>query len=200
VRVLVDDGFRQVTATSKVFRAAGAAPTVRITSPVGGVRQPVDATLLLVGSAFDDRGAPITGRNLRWMRGRRLIGTGSPTSASGLGAGTQRIVLLARDGAGRVGRASVAVTLRAARPLFLRLSAPKSVRSNARSLRLKVSASLASRLVIRGKGLATQRFSVGRKARSLRLRIPRGKAKLTLKLALRAGGLSQPATLSVRRQ
>jgi hypothetical protein len=73
----------------------------------------------------------LTGRQLRWMLGR-LLGTGAQITLTGLPAGTRRIDLFARDSAGRLGRASLTVRLKAARPLFLTLSAP-SARSHRRN-------------------------------------------------------------------
>lgn len=187
VRVNVRDGFDQTTSTSPVFRAHGARPVVRITSPGDGVRQPNDATLLLSGQAFDDRGRAITGRRLRWLAGRRLLGTGAEISVAGLPATTRRIVLEARDRAGRIGRDVVRVHLAAARPLLLKVSAPQRAARTQRSLRIRVASSIAARLVVRGAGVRTQRFAVSRSPRSLRIAIPRGRKPLVLRLALRGG-------------
>lgn len=199
VRVTVNDGFREATATSKAFRAPGAAPTVSITSPQSGLRQPSDATLLLAGSAFDDTGAALTGKRLRWLAGRRVLGTGAQIAVAGLPVGTRQVTLEARDGAGRRGRATVRVVLGASRPLFLRLSAPKAVLRTARTLVLRISSSLPARLAIGGKGIRTQVFATGRATRALRVSIPRGKAALNLKLALRAGGPAAPVTPAIVR-
>lgn len=195
LRVTVNDGFRATSATSKAFRSPGARPEVRIISPLAGAAQPVDAALVLRGEAFDDRGRPITGRRLVWRAGRRVLGRGESTSALGLPPGARRIVLVARDAAGRKGRASVRLRMKGASPILLQLKAPKAISRKARRLTLKVAASLPSRLTVRG-----QRFKVGRKARNVRVRVPRGRKALKLKATLNAGGRRSVTPLVVKRR
>ena len=199
VRVTVNDGFRQTSAASPRFRSPGAPPVVKILSHAGTLKQPDDAPLVLSGQAADDRATPLTGRRLRWMLGRRVLGTGERITATGLPAGRQRIDLLARDSVGRTSRDSVVVVLSAARPLFLTLSGPHAVKRTARTLRLKISSSLQATLVVRAAGLRTQRFAVGRKARTLTLRIPKGTRALNLRLSLTAGKRVSATSLSVAR-
>jgi hypothetical protein len=201
VEVTVNDGFRSATARSRLFGAPGAAPTVTILSPARGARSPDDAPLLLSGQAFDDAGKLLGGKRLRWFLGARLLGTGAQISPTALPAGRRRVVLVARDRFGRTGRASVLVTLRAARPLFLVLSAPKRVKPSARSMKLKVRSSLDAQLGVRtaARGKA-QRFAVSRRLRTLRIRISKGSKSLELHLALSAGGLTRTATVSVPRR
>jgi hypothetical protein len=153
---------------------------------------------VLSGQAFDDRGDALTGKRLRWRTGRRLLGKGEDITATGLRAGRHRIDLLARDGAGRTSRASIVVQLTAARPLFLTLTVPKAVKRTARSLRLKLASSLPAKLAVRG-GRGTQSFKVGRRARTLTVRIARGTKPLKLRLSLRAGKLVSSRSLSVAR-
>jgi hypothetical protein len=200
LRVTVNDGFREATASTATFRSAGAPPVVKILSPTRRLKQPVDAPLVLSGQAFDDRGNALTGRRLHWRTGRRLLGTGQGITVTGLRAGRHRIDLFARDGAGRTSPASVVVTLSGARPLFLTLTVSKTVKRSARSLRLKLASSLPAKLSVRIAGQRTQRFSVGRKARTLTLRIPRGTKPLKLALSLRAGTLVSSRSLSVKRR
>src|SRR5207302_2944857 len=117
-------------------------PSVSILLPAHGFRQPNDAPLFLSGQAFDDRLRMLTGRHLRWMLGRRLLGTGAQITVTGLPAGRRRIELIATDAAGRRGRASLYVGLRAARPLFLVLATRHTARRTARTLRLRIASSL----------------------------------------------------------
>ncbi len=166
VRVTVNDGFRQASDSSPRFRSPGASPVVTILSPARRLKQPNDAPLVLSGQASDDRARALTGRRLRWLLGKRVLGTGERISAAGLPAGRHRIDLLARDSAGRTSRASVVVVLTAARPLFLTLSGPSAVKRTARSLRLKVTSSLPATLVVRATGLRTQSFTVSRRQRA----------------------------------
>ena len=152
IRVEVNDGFRTAIATSRRFRTPREAPSVSILLPVRRFHQPNDAPLVLSGQAFDDRSRQVTGRQLRWMLGRRLLGTGTRSRSAAHRPG-ETIELLARDKSGRVGRASVVVRLGAARPLFLKLGTPRSVRRAARSLRITVSSSVSATLIVHAPGL-----------------------------------------------
>jgi hypothetical protein len=200
VRVRVNDGFREAAVTSPVFRSPGGPPVVRIVAPGKGAKQRNDAPLVLRGQAFDDASRSLTGKSLRWFVGKRLVGTGSQTAPMGLPAGRRRIRLTARDRFGRVRSASVVVRLTAARPLFLVLAGPTSVKRSARSVALKVSTSLPARLTVRGGARGQQRFFVSRKKRTLHVRVLPGRKRLTLRLTLVAGGKSTPATVSVARR
>jgi hypothetical protein len=199
VRVIVNDGFRAVSATSRRFHSPGASPSVQIVMPWSGTRELNDAPLGLSGQAFDDSSRMLTGKRLRWLLGRRLLGTGGRITVTGLPAGRHRIDLVATDRFGRRGRASVEVVLRASRPVFIVLSVPRSAKRRARSLSLRVASSLPATLLVRIPGLAPQRFSVGRHPRRLNVRIRRGRTTLGLKLSLRAGGLSRTVGIAVRR-
>ena len=200
LRVTVNDGFRASSAKSRTFASPGAAPLVDVVSPPSGMRQPNDAPLALTGRAFDDRSRALTGRRLRWLLRGRRIGTGERISPAGLPAGRHRIVLEARDSAGRVSRDSVTVTLTQAKPLFLTLSAPVTVKRTARSLRLRIAVSQPSQLIVSGAGGRAQRFAVDRKARRLTVRLRRGTKPLTLRLTLEAGRQTNLRTVTVARR
>jgi hypothetical protein len=195
VRVTVNDGFQSTSVTSKRFRSPGAPPDVSILSPASGLRQPDDAPLVLAGQAFDDSAKMLTGKHLRWMAGRRVLGRGPSISALGLSPGRHKIRLLARDRFGRTGRKSVAVVITGARPLFLTLKAPAAIKRKARIVRLKVSASLPARLRVR-----KQTFRVGRKARAVRVRVARGTRSLHLQLKLTSGRKSTIRTVVIPRR
>ncbi|WP_028061850.1 hypothetical protein [Candidatus Solirubrobacter pratensis] len=200
IRVEVNDGFRTAIAVSRRFRSPGEAPLVSIALPARRFHEANDAPLLLSGQAFDDRSRQLTGRRLRWMLGRRLLGTGAQITVTGLPAGRDRIDLLARDRGGRVGRASAVVRLGASRPLFLKLRTPRSVRRGARSLRITVSSSASAILIVQAPGLRPQRFSVDRRARGLRPRIRAGRKAVRLRLVLAAGGKRNAQALVVGRR
>jgi hypothetical protein len=193
VRVSVNDGFQTASATSKRFRSPGAPPDVRILSPRSGMHQPQDAPLVLSGQAFDDGGTMLSGKRLRWRTGKRTLGTGRSIAATGLEPGRRTITLLARDRFGRTGRRSITVDITGARPIFLVLKTPGSVKRTARSVRLKVASSLPARLAVRGR-----HFRVGRKARTVKLRIGRG--QVTLRLKLSTGRRSTVRTVVIRRR
>jgi hypothetical protein len=141
----------------------------------------------------------LTGRRLRWMLGSRLLGTGAQITVSGLPAGRQRIVLRAVDSAGRVGRASLLVELKATRPLFLTLRSPGKIARRARSLRLAVTSSIPATLVVRIAGLRPQAFAVNRKTRIVTVRLPQGMKPLVLQLALSANRLTRSGVLVIGR-
>jgi hypothetical protein len=195
VRVTVNDSFNATSARSAVFRSPGAPPVVAITSPARGMREPNDAPLVLSGQAFDDKGTMLTGKRLRWLAGRRVLGTGRSISATGLTPGRRTITLVARDHFGRTGRRSVKVAITGARPLFLVLKAPATIKRKARSVRLKVASTLPGRLVVRG-----QRFKVSRKPRSLKVRIAPGSGRLTLRLRLASGHEATTRNVLIRRR
>jgi hypothetical protein len=199
LRITVSDGFTTTTADSKQFRSPGAPPFVRIVSPSPGLHQSNDAPLLLSGQAFDDQLHKLSGGALRWMLGRRLLGTGQQITVAGLPAGRQRIELLARDRFGRVARASVDVLMRGAKPLFLKLAAPTHVSGRARSISLTVASSIDATLDVKVGRLPTQHFAVGRTARRLSIRIKPGHTPLTLMLTLRSGNVSRAGLISISR-
>ena len=200
LRVVVNDGFRTASAISRRFRAPGAPPSVHITLPMSsGTKQSNAAPLVLSGQAFDDSSKVLSGKRLRWLLGGRLLGTGSEITATGLPAGRHRITLVATDRFGRRGSASIAVILSATRPVFIVLRVPRSVGRTARVVRVTIASSLSTTLTVHAPGLHLQRFTVGRSARRLKVRIRRGRATLALKLALGPRGLARNVTVSIRR-
>ena len=200
VRVTVNDGFLEGSATSKRFRSPGGPPVVRILNPAKRIRQPNDAPLALSGEAFDDRLKELGGRRLHWFLGKRKIGKGARISRAGLRPGRHRIRLVARDRYGRVGHDSVKVKLTPARPFFITLKAPKRLKRRKHVLRMRVASSLDARLVVTGKHLRRQRFAVSRKEHKVRVHVPRGRKALRLKLKLKTGKRSSVRKLSVRRR
>jgi hypothetical protein len=142
----------------------------------------------------------LTGGSLRWMLGRRLLGTGSQVTVAGLPAGAQRIRLVARDRFGRTASASVLVRLGASRPVFLTLRIPAKISRHARSLRLTIASSVPARLVIRGAGSRAQQFAVGRASRRVFVHVRPGASALRLSLSLSAAGRSTSTTELVTRK
>jgi hypothetical protein len=189
VRVRVTDGFRSTVATSKPFRAVGAAPEVRITNPLPDAEAASDTQLVFTGQAFADTGDVLTGRALVWRAGGRVIGRGESIVADGVGAG--RVTLTARDRFGRVGRASVQVRIKKVAPFLTLLRAPGSVAKSARRVTLKVASSQPAKLRVLG-----QAFDVGREARRVRVKIKR--ATKQLKLRVSVGGRTSTRLVSIR--
>lgn len=199
IRVQIHDGFRTSIAVSRRFASPGAPPAVQILTPWPHLRQPSGAPLVLSGQAFDDRSRQLTGKRLRWLIGRRVVGTGKRITATNLPSGRQRITLVATDAYGRAGRASIVVGLRATRPLFLTLRAPRRLGRKARSLRLTVASSATAAFVVRIAGHKAQRFEVGRRARRLRVKVSTGRATLALHLSLGSGRTRRAVTVTVAR-
>jgi hypothetical protein len=197
--ISVSDGFQTTKAISRRFHSPGAAPIVHILSPLSGLRQPRDAPLVLTGQAFDDRLRLLSGRHLRWMLGRRVLGRGVAITVSGLPPGHQRIALLATDSAGRTSAAYLLVGVQAVRPLFLKLVAPRRVGRHGGSLKLRVASSIPATLAVHIKGRRDQRFAIGRRIQALKVVIPAGRGALTLRLTLRSGALSRAMLVRVVR-
>ncbi|MHB8660008.1 MAG: FG-GAP repeat domain-containing protein [Solirubrobacteraceae bacterium] len=199
VRVRVNDGFDQVAGVSAPFLSVGSPPMVSILSPRRGERIAQDGSLYLSGEATDDSGRAITGHRLRWYLGRRLLGVGSSISPIGLTAGAARITLLAEDGRGRAGQATVALRVLAERPQFLLLRVPTSLSPRARRLLLRVSSLAPAILTVSGHGVQPVRVGVSRRLVTIRVAIGRGKGLLRLRLELASGQLHTLTRVLVRR-
>ena len=169
VRVIVNDGFRDASAVSPRFRAPGAPPEALIDQPVRKQTIANDALLQLAGRGFDDAGNVLGGRSLRWLLGKRVLGTGSRVSVTGLPAGTQTIRLEVRDRLGRVGTATVQVVIRAGAPQFTVLSAPARVGRSARVVRVRVASALPGKLLVGGRS-----YAVDRKIRLIAVKVKPG--------------------------
>jgi len=182
LRVRVSDGFDAATATSGRLRAAGAAPSVRISGARGG-RVRADATLLLRGSAFDDANRPLTGARLRWFVDERPVARGELLTLRGLPAGAKRIRLVATDARARSAQAVLRVKVAAVPPSFLVARAPTHVSASARHVRLTVASTAPAVLRIAG-----ARYRVGRKLRTISIAIRPGRSTLRLGYSLRAPG------------
>ena len=117
LRIDVNDGFNDATATSGRLMAAGHVPQVTILDPSRHTRQSSRARLYLAGQAFDDAGAAISGARLSWFAGGKLLGHGRTLSVRAPSLHTRTITLRARDSRGRLGSARVRVSLFAPRRL-----------------------------------------------------------------------------------
>ena len=195
VRVTINDGFREGSATSPVFSSRGTPPQVSILSSGPAQRIRNDAYLDLRGSATDDESNFLNGRALRWYAGKRLLGRGAKISATGLAPGKRTIRLVARDKRGREGSATTQVSVIASAPAFLTLRAPSSLPRRARGLRIHVATSLPATLPIRGR-----RYRVDRRVRTIRVVVGRGTKPIVLRLALRAFGRTSETRLVVPRR
>jgi hypothetical protein len=188
IRVYVNDGFNEASAVSPIFRADGTAPVAQIVRPAAG--EPVRASeqTLLIGSAFDDRHRSLHGRALTWYAGRHRLGSGEQLEAT-LPSGriVLRLVTRDRDGHQTVLRRVLHVI---PAPLqLLQLSSPNVVRHRARTIAVRVAASTTATLRTGG-----QRYRVGRRPRTIVIRLPRHPATglLTLPIELAAATPGTP--------
>lgn len=202
VRVRVNDGFNEAAARSARFVSLGSRPSVRILAPAARPRLRIkaDSPLYLSAQALDDRFEPITSRRrVAWFDGRRRIARGPVTSVTGLRPGVRLLRVVARDSRGRTGSASVRVRVLKAPPRFIRLGVPSLLPRGARRLRMRLSATIPSALRVRGKGVSGGSTRLGRRTRTVTLRVPRSRRPLRLRLTLTGGGARTTIPVTVAR-
>jgi hypothetical protein len=195
LRLTADDGFNQTAVVSGVFRSLGAPPVVHISTPPAGATRMQNATFDLSGFAFDDAGRRLVGRALSWYEGRKLLGRGEAIGATGLGAGPQRLRLVARDVHGRTGESSVVVRLLPVQPDFLSVVAPAKLSRRARSVTLVIASTVETTLSI-----GSKRYTVDSTPRRVKVAIRPGKAALKLDLVLGAGRLTARRSITIARR
>lgn len=195
IRVRINDGFDESAAVSGIFTAAGRPPTVRISSPATGQRVLGDAGLYLEGSAYDDAGTRLRGKQLQWFAGARRLGWGSPLGVTAVPAGTRAIRLVARDAHGRRASATVPIRLTAAAPHVLALRVAPWLGRTATRLSLRLATTVPAQVSVAGR-----RFHLDRRLRRIVLPVQAGRKPLRLRLQLAAGGRSTATTLVVRRR
>jgi hypothetical protein len=193
-RVDVNDGFHQTSATSKIFTAVGAPPTVMLTAPAMHTRVTAGGNLNLAATAFDDYQRRLSGREIRWTAGRFVIGTGETLTADNLPAGRYRLTATAIDSSGRKGSASVPIVVLPTKPLLRIFKAPRSVSRHAKTLKLKARA--VTPLVL---AVGRHQFLVTRTLSTLTVPITPGRKPLTLQVTLRSGPNKVKLVAKVRR-
>ncbi len=194
VRVRINDGFNESAATSARFTAFGSPPQASILSPAPHTRVNGDALVPLAGQAFDQQLRNLTGRSLQWFDGPFLLGHGATLAAGPLAPGINHIKLAARDGAGRIGSATITVTVTAVQLPFLRLTIPKRVSRKALKLTLTASSAVPAELTI-----GRHSFALTTTSRRFSLPISRGRTPLLLHLTVTAHGISTPFAAEVTR-
>lgn len=194
LRLRLNDGFNDAETVSPAFVVVPRAPKVTILEPVARQRVAAGSSVYLRGGAIDATGRAVPAGRLRWFAGKTMLGRGNTISAV-LPAGTRRIRLVAVAGSGRSGTASVAVTMRATTPFFLRLITPRSLSRKARSLMLTASSTQPAILRI-----GALRVPLDCRARRIRVKVKPGRATLRLQLRLTAGGkgIVQPVVVPRR--
>jgi hypothetical protein len=195
LRIRVNDGFDEGVAVSAIFTAAGRPPDVRILSPAAGQHVLGDAELYLEGSAYDDAGRRLRGRQLQWFAGALRLGSGATLSVTALAAGTRAIRLVARDARGRRASATVRLRVTAAAPHILSLRVAPWLGPKATRLVLRLATTVPAQLTAAG-----HRFHLDRRPRRIVLPVRTGTKPLRLHLRLAAGGQSTAATLVLRRR
>ncbi len=183
IRVYVNDGFSEAHAVSPVFRADGTAPVVQIIRPASGEEVRGGQRTLLIGSALDDRHRALRGRTLTWFAGRHRLGSGEQIQVT-LPAGRVVLRLVARAAGGRQTILRRVLHVIPAPVSLLQLRFPALVRHRARTIRVYVAASTTATLRTGGR-----RYRVGRRPRTIVVRLPRRPASglLTLPAELTAG-------------
>lgn len=193
LRVRAHDGFRSGEAVVRGLRAAGAKPAISV---FGG---PFDAAAGAVLEprvrVLDDRGEAIPAKRIEWRLGRRKLGRGERVRLAGLRPGLHVVSVTASDGRGGKATRRVRVRVRPAAPAFLGLRVPAKVGRKARFIRVRTGSSLPA--VLRAGRHSFKR--VGRRPRSFRIPIARGRAPIALKLTLVAGRQRSSVTRIISR-
>jgi streptogramin lyase len=189
IRVYVNDGFNEARAVSPIFRADGTPPVAQIVRPGPGEQLRASERTLLIGSAFDDRHRPLRGRALTWYVGQHRLGSGEQLEAT-LPAGRVVLRLVTRDRDGHQAVLRRTVNVIAAPLQLLRLSSPDVVRHRARTITVRIAASTTATLTAGGR-----RYHVGRRPRTIVIRLPRSPATglLTLPIELNASSGHAPS-------
>ena len=184
VRVTVNDGFVERTATSGRFRTAGSPPAARIDRPARQERLTAGSRVLLSGSAMDDRMRRLRGRALTWFAGRRRLGHGEQLAVR-LPAGRVTLRLVARDAHGRASQARRRVRVRPAALRLVALDAPPHVGRRARTAVVTFQTSAPATLRVGGR-----RVRLGTRPRRVAARLPARPRRglLTLSYAIRPRG------------
>jgi hypothetical protein len=183
LRVLVSDGFDLATATSGRLRAMGSPPVVQILDAPRRGHVLAGTTLLLQGSAFDDADHALKKGRLKWYLGKRLVGTGTQATVTDLQPANTTIRLVATDSHGRSAQATLPLRIAAGKPRFLLFDAPLLVPPKKNSVRIRIASSTPATFTIAGK-----HYSVAPRARTITVRVPRGKKPVFLKTSLRSAG------------
>jgi uncharacterized delta-60 repeat protein len=194
LRLRITDGFNTTVTAARPVVVLPRAPAVTIIEPALQQRVQGGEMLYLQGAAADDGGHSLAGGQLRWFASGHLLGTGAVLSAV-LPAGARSVRLVARDGAGRTGSATVGLKVQATTPLFLRLTVSRRLSRRARTLALVVAATEPATL-----RLGKQRRSVGRHAQHISVRVRPGRGILRLRFVLAAGGRSSTQYVAVPRR
>jgi hypothetical protein len=180
IRVRVDDGFMEATAVSAPFVVPPSPPQVRILEPRRALSVRPDAPLVLRGEATAG-GRRLTGRSLRWMQGRRQIGTGETVTLSQVVPGRHVIRLVASAG-GRRATATVRIGAPPVRAQILVLRAPARVSAGARTVRLRIATTVRATV-----DAGRRRVVVDRRTRTVTLPIGPGVRSTTVRLRTPAG-------------
>ncbi len=194
VRVSVNDGFHETSATSAVFRAVGAPPTVMIAAPHMHARVAAGGNLNLAATAYDDDQRQLPGRAIRWTAGPFVVGTGERLTADNLPAGRYRLTATATDGSKRKGTASVPIVVQPAKPLLRLLKVPHSISRRAKTLKIRAAAVTPVILTI-----GRHRFLVTRTLATIAVPVKPSRKRLSLRLVLRSGPNVVKLPITVRR-
>jgi len=195
VRVRVNDGFNETSTVSGALTTSGAAPFVHIFEPHTRIRVRADAPLYLRGSGYDNAARQIGTTSLVWSVDGRTYAHGTFATALDLAPGTHTIGLAARDARGRLGSASVSVTILPVRPLFTQLSPPAVISTTDRSVTLTAATTIPATLRV-----GTTSLALTRTPRNVVVPIVPGNGPAMIPLRLQANGGTSTSTLLIRRR
>ena len=193
IRLRASDGFNETIVTSAKLSAEGTPPVPHIQEPVAGAHFRNDVALRLSGTGFSDSGKPLPSNAFHWFDGDRPLGVGPRLSVFDRERGYHTIRLVVDDD-GRKGEVSVKIFIDAVAPTFMGLKVPEVVSHYEDEVRISVASSMPAVLVAGDQG-----FAVERKAKELRVRIPKGHAELRLPLVLIANGESSKVVVKIKR-
>jgi hypothetical protein len=100
IRVRLSDGFNEVSAISPPFCEPGGSPSVKIVSPLPGAEVSSGQLIYLNGTAYDARHQLISGEQMVWYAGNKMLGTGTSVIAPSMPPGDTSIRLVVSDGPG----------------------------------------------------------------------------------------------------
>ena len=187
VRVTINDGFKEATATSGTIRVEGKPPVVRLQGPSPKVRLFSNLPVVLLGSALDDTERPLAGGRLTWFAGARRLGHGNRLRVK-LPAGRILLRLVARDARGRTAIATRRVTVAPPPLQVTSLDVPDKVAHGARRVKARLTTSTPATVTSGG-----HRYLLGKRRRTIEIALARKPAAgvLTPRITLRGRAKGQ---------
>ncbi len=157
------------------FQDQGGAPSSTVTA---------DARVTLNAIAHDDALRTLPGARLVWLVDGRPVTRGSARSVGGPRPGRHLIVAQVRDGRRRIGRASVRIRVQPVAPRLILRAVPAQVPTDARSVRLRLAATVPAVVSVSGPSVAVRtgiRLAAAPRTVVVALRRGSGPVQITLR-------------------